>query len=167
MKRPCGDILIAILICCGTAEARADALQDYQLAINANMAGNYKQAAVWFRKAAELGLADAQYNLALICYDGLGITQNYPEALSWFTQAAEQGHVESQWNLGRMYFRGQGVTQNFVEAYTWWSIAASNGYAEANNDKAIAAASMTVEQIAEGQRRAIAWLAEFGKKHLD
>ena len=165
MKRVCGDIFLAVLICWGTAEAVGDARQDYQLAINANLVGNYTQAAAWFRKAAELGRADAQYNLALICYDGLGVTQNYQEALSWFTQAAEQGHVESQWNLGRMYFRGQGVAQNFVAAYTWWSIAATNGFSEANDDKAIAEESMTVEQIAEGQRRAIAWLAEFGRKH--
>ena len=64
MKRVCGDIFLAILMCCGTAEALGDARQDYQLAI-----------------------------------------------------------------------------------------------------KAIAEESMTVEQIAEGQKRAMGWLDEFGKKH--
>ena len=55
---------------------------------------------VWYRKAAEQGLARAQCNLG-ICYDdGTGVPQDTAQAAAWYRKAAEQGLARAQCNLG-------------------------------------------------------------------
>ncbi|MHB8744386.1 MAG: YeeE/YedE thiosulfate transporter family protein [Sulfuricaulis sp.] len=51
------------------------------------------QAAVWFRRAAEQGNAEAQFALGLLYEDGLGVPHDEHTALSWYRKAADQGHV--------------------------------------------------------------------------
>ena len=41
---------------------------------------NYTEAVKWFRKAAEQGLADAQFALGACYQSGTGVTQNIAEA---------------------------------------------------------------------------------------
>ncbi|MEW6560686.1 MAG: tetratricopeptide repeat protein, partial [Pseudomonadota bacterium] len=69
------------------------------------------QAASWFRKAADQGDADAQYNLGVMYANGQGVPQDYAQAASWFRKAADQGYAAAQNNLGIMYANGQGVPQ--------------------------------------------------------
>ena len=45
-----------------------------------------------FQEAAELGHAEAQYELAVAYSLGLGIEQNHEESMKWYRKAAEQGH---------------------------------------------------------------------------
>src|SRR4030095_12161904 len=52
---------------------------------------DYASAALWFRKAAEHGIADSQYNFAILAARGLGTEKNLPEAYKWFALAAAQG----------------------------------------------------------------------------
>jgi len=49
----------------------------------------------WFRKAAQRGIADSQYNLGVLCARGLGTDKSYAEAYKWFALAAAQGDRES------------------------------------------------------------------------
>ncbi len=57
---------------------------------------NDVEAAQWFRRAADQGLADAQYSLAVMYMDGRGVAHDEYEALDWFTLAAQQGHKPAQ-----------------------------------------------------------------------
>ena len=50
----------------------------------------------WCRKAAELGDADAQYNLGVMYSEGHGVPQSNAEAKVWFEKAAEQGNEDAQ-----------------------------------------------------------------------
>jgi TPR repeat protein len=50
------------------------------------------EAARWYRKAAEQGLAEAQFNLGLRYYKGEGVRKSRTMALKWFRKAAAQGH---------------------------------------------------------------------------
>jgi len=68
-------------------------------------------AAYWYRKAAELGHAAAQFNLGCMCEDGVGVRASDAEAAHWYRQAAEQGHVKAQFNLGCLLERA-GVIYN-------------------------------------------------------
>ena len=52
---------------------------------------NYTEALKWYRKAANQGDGEAQYNLGLSYVKGLGVTQNDLEAYFWFNLAAAQG----------------------------------------------------------------------------
>jgi localization factor PodJL len=57
-------------------------------------AGGQKDLALatqWFRRAADLGLADSQYNLGLVYENGYGVTKNAAEAYKWYVIAARGG----------------------------------------------------------------------------
>ena len=81
---------------------------------------------------AEAGDADAQFNLGVMYYQGLGVEQDLKEAVKWYQKAADQGDVAmAQFNLGVMYEKGKGVEQDFKEAVKWYQKAADQGDAMA------------------------------------
>ena len=55
------------------------------------------------RLAAEQGNADAQYNLAVMYANGLGVPQDDAEAVRWYRRAADQGMANAQAALGFRY----------------------------------------------------------------
>jgi localization factor PodJL len=59
------------------------------------MGPNYKSASQWFRKAAERGVADSQFNLGILYARGIGVEQNLAESYKWFSLAAAQGDTDS------------------------------------------------------------------------
>jgi TPR repeat protein len=61
-----------------------------------------KEAMKWYRRAADQGYADAQYNLGVMYGQGQGVEQDFKEAVKWLQKAAEQGHVEAQRVLGEI-----------------------------------------------------------------
>ena len=88
-----------------------------------------EQAAYWYRKSAEQGNMDAQYNLGRYYewiweVDG---TKDYEEAIKWYTKAEEQGDKRSQARLGFCYFWGHGVKQDLKEAVKWYTKSAEQG----------------------------------------
>jgi TPR repeat protein len=50
---------------------------------------------IWYHKAAEPGLAKAQYNLGVMYADGQGVGQDDAEAVMWVRNAAKQGLAEA------------------------------------------------------------------------
>ena len=50
-----------------------------------------KEAAEWYRKAAEKGNIPAQYRLGVIYANGYGVEQDMKEAEKWYKKAANQG----------------------------------------------------------------------------
>ena len=87
---------------------------------------DWEQARTWFRKAADRGHANAQFNLAVIYSNGRR-AQDYAHALLWYRKAAHQGHAKAQFNLGLMYANGQGVQQDQAQALAWYTEAAELG----------------------------------------
>jgi len=47
----------------------------------------------WYRKAAEQGHANAQFNLGVGYANGQGVKQDHAEAVRWYRKATEQGLV--------------------------------------------------------------------------
>ena len=90
------------------------------------MPQDYAAAVSWYRKAADQGNADAQYNLGVMYDQGQGVPQDYAAAVSWFRKAADQGYAHAQFNLGLMYDEGQGVPQDYAQAHMWFNLAAAN-----------------------------------------
>ena len=70
---------------------------------------------------AEIGDADAQYEIAENYYYGKGVEQDYKEAVKWYAQATKQGHAAAQNNLGYMYQNGYGVEQDYARAVEWYA----------------------------------------------
>lgn len=54
------------------------------------------------QKEAQAGDPDAQYNLAYLYENGLGVPKNEAKALELYQQAADQGHSAAQNNLDAM-----------------------------------------------------------------
>jgi len=57
-------------------------------------------AAHWFAKAAALGLADSQFNLAVLYERGEGVSQSLTDAYKWYAIAALSGDAEAKARLG-------------------------------------------------------------------
>ena len=92
---------------------------------------DYAEAAKWYRKAAEMGNADAMRNLGNLYYDGHGLAQDYAEAVKWIRKAAVLGDPKAMCYLGLCYYAGRGVAQDSGEAMKWYRKAADLGCAEA------------------------------------
>ena len=107
---------------------------------------NYKEAAKWYRLAAEQGDAKAQYNLGVMYHKGQGVPQNYKEAAKWYRLAAEQGIAKAQYNLGLMYGLGQGVPEDYLLAYALFNLAASQ---DPNDEQAIETRDLVVQQMSQ------------------
>jgi len=54
------------------------------------------------QREAQAGDPDAQYNLAYMYENGLGVPKNEAKALELYQQAADQGHSAAQSNLNAM-----------------------------------------------------------------
>lgn len=93
--------------------------------------GDYQAAFDEWRPLAELGDAEAQYNLGVMYDEGTSVEQDLGKAADWYRKAAEQGFVDAQTNLGLMYYHGQGVNQDIRAAAHWLNLAVANGDAEA------------------------------------
>ena len=60
------------------------------------------KAAEWFLKAAEQGLARAQYNLGVMYANGTGVEQSYEKAREWLQKAAKQGLASAKEQLDKL-----------------------------------------------------------------
>jgi len=87
---------------------------------------DYAQAFYWYRKAAEQGLAEGQYNLGMLYYQGHGVQKDYAQGLNWVAKAACQGYSTAQNSLGDSYQRGFAVPRDIEQALAWYRKAADH-----------------------------------------
>lgn len=89
---------------------------------------NIDQALFWYRKAAEQGVAEAQFNLAhLLVTEELSATA----AAEWMRKAADQGMVDAEFLMGVIYAEGIGVVADRAEARRWLAKAITKGHEDA------------------------------------
>ena len=109
----------------------------------------------WYKKAAELGHADAQNFLGESYRDGRSTKQNYEKAVHFFKHAAKQGQIDAQLSLGFCLRYGKGIERNDAQALKWYRRAAKNG-----NDKAMSNIGhmyMRGEAVQKSWSNAINW----------
>jgi uncharacterized protein len=104
------------------------------------------------QKAANMGVAEAQFDLNKCYFSKVRTDFENAQAVKWFWKAAEQNHAKAQGCLGLCYATGDGVPRNFIEAYKWFNLASIQGIVSATTHRDNLAASMTPDQIAEAQR---------------
>ena len=86
-----------------------------------------KQARAWYKKAAEMGHAEAQFALA----HGLDASEQ-AQAAAWYRKAAAQGHADAQVALADLELQGVGgVAQDQLSALNWYAKAAEQDNAAA------------------------------------
>lgn len=156
------------------AKANAgDAASQVQVA-DAYAAGNgakpdYKQAAIWYRKAADQGNTAAGVHLADLYRDGRGVVRDMAQAAAWYRKAAESGDAGAQGTLGLLYSVGMGVAHDDVEAYYWLCLAAS--VKGPNQDRYIVnrqsvGEHITTDQQAAVEERVAAWKAAHPRSNV-
>ena len=99
---------------------------------------NNEEAALWYRKAADQGNADAQYKLGVMYFEGRGVARDDASAIDWFRKAGEGGSAEAELTLAYMYSYGQGAPKDDAQAVIWYRKAAEQG--NAKGESALAAA---------------------------
>lgn len=94
------------------------------------------KAVEWYRRAADQGHADAQFNLGR-CYEtGIGAKKSLTDAVMWYRMAAGKGNAASQNNLGLCYRYGNGVVKSAAEALYWFRKSADKGDASGQHNLA-------------------------------
>ena len=76
-------------------------------------------------------MAQAQYNLGVMYFNGKGVEKDYSNSIKWWNLAADQGNDKAQYILGVMYEEGKGVKKNLKTAKTWFQLASNQGLAKA------------------------------------
>ena len=76
---------------------------------------------------AEQGDPEAQYRMAIMAQNGLGMVENPAMALRYMQAAAESGMGLAQHGLGFMFMQGECVEQDGQKALEWFTKAAEQG----------------------------------------
>ena len=74
--------------------------------------------------ATRFGDANAQYNLARMHLDGVGVDKDGREAIRWLFLAADKGHLQAEALLGQTLFTGrEGVRPQRALGLVWLTLA--------------------------------------------
>jgi TPR repeat protein/GTPase SAR1 family protein len=89
------------------------------------------EAIVWYRRAAEQGLAVAQANLGQKLIVESSGNSDGSEGFKWLMKAAEQGYAIAENMIGCCFMDGLACAQNPEMAFAWIKKAAEQGHPEA------------------------------------
>lgn len=100
---------------------------DLASGIAAFEAKEFRRAMQLLLPLAESGTPEAQFRVAVMWQNGLGVVPNEAAAVKWMRAAAEQDHGLAQHGLGFMYMEGECVEKDPAEAVIWFRRAAEKG----------------------------------------
>lgn len=103
----------------------------YQTARRCLSEHDYEGAAMFYKRAAEVGHVRAQCSYGKCLYLGSGVRKDPAEAFRWFSHAAAKNLDIAQYNLGIMYLKGVHVEKDRELARKYFTLAAENGHEEA------------------------------------
>jgi uncharacterized protein len=149
---------LALGAMCLASGAKADAVS---AGMRAFARHDYVRAASLLFLEAERGSPVAQTYLGYMYQYGLGVPRDYVLATTWLNQAAGQGEPTGQFLLGLLFDKGYGVPQDWVQAEVWLNLAAAHAVGTQQDYfgrvRDAVAQKLTLNQLAEAQRRASAW----------
>jgi len=109
-------------------------LAQFNLAQMLSNIGDISEAVLWYEKAANAKLADAQYAMAQIHAQGVGgKARDMEEARRWLGLAARSNFDTAQVDLGTWMVEGRGGPVDFEEGFAWLKRAADSGNVAAWN----------------------------------
>ena len=87
-----------------------------------------EQAAIWFGRAADQGLAKAQRNYADILMAGKGISRDPVKAGGYYEKAAIAGIPEAQFVMGEFCRNGHFLQKDDAKAISWYRRSMEQGF---------------------------------------
>lgn len=101
------------------------------------VAADLAAALPWFLRAAEAGLAPAQFRLGSLYEKGHGVKKDLAEARRWYQAAADRGNANAMHNIAVLYAEGIDGKPDFAAAAQWFQRAARHGVADSQYNLAI------------------------------
>ena len=89
-----------------------------------------EEAAVWFERAARLGLTPAMFRLGGLYEKGIGVKKDLRRAQALYITAAERGSAKAMHNLAVLYAEGVDAKPDYPNALAWFRKAADRGVAD-------------------------------------
>lgn len=129
------------------------------------VAGDFAEAAKWYRLAADKGFAPAQYRLANLLEKGTGVPRDIAAAKALYEKAADAGNASAMHNLAVLYASGSDGAQDYAKAAEWFGKAAELGVSDSQFNLAILyARGNGVPQDLEASYKWFALVAKEGDK---
>lgn len=114
------------------AEANAgNAIAQYQYAQVKMKEGDVETATSFLRRAAQKGVAPAQYDLGKLYERGNGVDRDLIEARGLIQKAAEAGHIGAMYDYALFLAEGEGGPKSEPDAVAWFAKAAEHGLLDA------------------------------------
>ena len=136
---------------------------DFDQAVEDYNRGNYIQALNIFYALAKKEDVRAQYNVALIYENGLGVEKDLPQAQLWYERAAKNGNASAQYNLGQMYHvAGEEDVHAYEKAKYWYDKAVNSGVKEAYNN--LGALYLNGQGVNKDEQKAFRFFQKGAKK---
>jgi hypothetical protein len=104
---------------------------DFSRAVAYDLAGDQTHAFALYLSAARAGVAEAQFNVAVMYDSGRGTRHDALQAALFYAFAAVGGNARAAYNLGMLYETGDGVSRNLALARAWYRKASEAGLAAA------------------------------------
>jgi TPR repeat protein len=123
-------------------------------------------------KDARIGEPAAQYEVALMYANGVGVSKDVEQAFVWTRSAAEKGHAQAQYLLARAYHQGLGTVADVRQAMAWYRRAAEHGNEKASwnlakllaEPQAEVAFQYALDAAQKGLLEAEFWVGEYYRK---
>ena len=161
-----GDMKTAehhLMMASDTRDAQASFILG-SILLNKKPRGTYAaQAVKYFKDSAQEGFVDAQYILALLYDQGLGVPEDKQQALQWGLLAAAQGHVPATYASAVWLERGYNKKPEPVIALSFYEQAAAKGHTNAMRSL-IARYSEGSNDIPRNKERADFWIQQLHQK---
>lgn len=123
-----------------------------------------REAALWYRKAAEQGNADGQFTLALWLWHGQEVERDKFEAVRWWRKAADQGRSDAQFWLAGAYRSGEGgLPIDLKEAAKWYRRSAEQGFEESQSS--LGEMFSKGEGLPRDDREAVRWFRKAARQN--
>jgi TPR repeat protein len=135
---------------------------------NSKVSPDPQRALAMFQYAAtNFGDPNAQYDLARMYLDGVGVDKDAAQAARWLHLAAEKNHAEAQALLGQLLFTGRdGVPSQRGLGLMWLTLARDAALAEKKDQWIIDLYSKTAAAASDNDKQIAAlYVADFKKKH--
>ena len=88
----------------------------------------YDREVAKLKPLADAGDPIANYQLALVYFNGPDAKELIPQILTLYEVAANQGYSDAQYVLGVMYDKGRGMTADDQKSREWYRVAANNNH---------------------------------------
>jgi TPR repeat protein len=142
------------------AAERGDTIAITRAALIAMSRKEFAEAALWYRRGAEIGHPDSQWSYAWMLRRGLGVVRDEREAFRWVLAAAMSGHPFASLNAGEVYAAGQVTDRDAIEALVHINMALAHlqfsetdALERARNLKTRLEAELSPSEIEEARRR--------------